>query len=301
MVSNKGRKQSSILMVAESFFQLSLIPLTLALFVQIIALTMQELEVSLDAETITALEASTNPSDAKWLTVLLFVILAVIRMIKAFRAQEKGKGFFTVSLIQATAFLIGAVLPLACGFNSATLSVLSILYALTMIAGRVFSIVRDHRVRPVLLNIFCILVLLISTVAFMATDMLICILAVFSLMKIIFGRISVDVLIRIIRKTYAAEIIFGLLLLIATFSFLLYSFEPGMSSISDALWYCFAIVTTIGFGDFTAVTALGRVLSVILGVYGIVVVALITSIIVNFYGEMKKDDGDSKEDEAYGS
>ena len=28
----------------------------------------------------------------------------------------------------------------------------------------------------------------------------------------------------------------------------------------------------------------------ILGLYGIVVVALITSIIVNFYGEMKKDD-----------
>jgi hypothetical protein len=37
----------------------------------------------------------------------------------------------------------------------------------------------------------------------------------------------------------------------------------------------------------------GRIISVILGAYGIVVVALITSIIVNFYGEMKSDeDGD---------
>jgi hypothetical protein len=44
-------------------------------------------------------------------------------------------------------------------------------------------------------------------------------------------------------------------------------------------------VTTIGFGDLTAVTDFGRILSVILGAYGIVVVALITSIIVNFYGE----------------
>ena len=49
-------------------------------------------------------------------------------------------------------------------------------------------------------------------------------------------------------------------------------------------------MTTIGFGDFSAVTPLGRILSVILGIYGIIVVALITSIIVNFYGEMKSDD-----------
>ena len=56
----------------------------------------------------------------------------------------------------------------------------------------------------------------------------------------------------------------------------------------DALWYCFALVTTIGFGDITAVTDLGRTISVVLGIYGIIVVALITSIIVNFYGEIKK-------------
>ena len=39
----------------------------------------------------------------------------------------------------------------------------------------------------------------------------------------------------------------------------------------------------------------GRIISVILGAYGIVVVALITSIIVNFYGEMKKKDAREEE------
>ena len=39
----------------------------------------------------------------------------------------------------------------------------------------------------------------------------------------------------------------------------------------------------------------GRIISVILGAYGIVVVALITSIIVNFYGEMKKKDEQEEE------
>jgi len=100
-----------------------------------------------------------------------------------------------------------------------------------------------------------------------------------------------------VQKTYAAEIIFGLLLLIASFSFVLMytdtaSFE---GEYTNALWYCFAVVTTIGFGDMTATSAIGRILSVILGAYGIIVVALITSIIVNFYGEMKKS-GDDEAD-----
>ena len=44
----------------------------------------------------------------------------------------------------------------------------------------------------------------------------------------------------------------------------------------------------------TAVSPLGRVLSVILGLYGIIVVALITSIIVNFYTEISKEEASSK-------
>ena len=102
-----------------------------------------------------------------------------------------------------------------------------------------------------------------------------------------FSQIDFRRLEKIIRKTYAVEIIFGMLLLIVAFSIVLHKTEPGMESIGDALWYCFAIVTTIGFGDITATRPLGRILSVILGIYGIIVVSLITSVIVNFYNEVK--------------
>ena len=91
--------------------------------------------------------------------------------------------------------------------------------------------------------------------------------------------------VKIIFKTYALEILFGLLVLMATLSLVLMLEEPTMGYYPDALWYCFAVVTTIGFGDFYATTLIGRVITVILGMYGIVVVAVITSIIVNFYNE----------------
>ena len=113
-----------------------------------------------------------------------------------------------------------------------------------------------------------------------------------SIVPIAFSSVRMDVLKRIIRKTYAAEILSGIVLLIVAISFILPAFEYNITNFGDALWYCFAIVTTIGFGDITATSAIGRILSVILGLYGIIVVSLITSIIVNFYGEMKKEDSD---------
>ena len=78
-----------------------------------------------------------------------------------------------------------------------------------------------------------------------------------------------------------------MLLLMIAFSIVLPQVESGIPTFADALWYCFAIVTTIGFGDYSAVTLPGRIVSVVLGIYGIIVVALITSIIVNFYNETK--------------
>lgn len=104
----------------------------------------------------------------------------------------------------------------------------------------------------------------------------------------VFSGVRQTTIIGILRKTYSVEILFGLLVLIMALSTVFTTLEPDMGNFGDALWYCFAVVTTIGFGDITAKTVVGRVLSVILGIYGIIVVALITSIIVNFYNETKE-------------
>lgn len=49
--------------------------------------------------------------------------------------------------------------------------------------------------------------------------------------------------------------------------------EPLMTSYVDSLWYSFSVITTIGFGDVSVQTTLDRILSVILGIAGIVVAA----------------------------
>ena len=117
------------------------------------------------------------------------------------------------------------------------------------------------------------------------------------------SQMKLNVLMNIIRETYVLEIVLGLVLMIIACSSIFTTLEENMADYWDALWYSFALVTTIGFGDITATTMIGRALSVFLGIYGIVVVALITSVIVNFYGEMRriaekkpgKEDGENVE------
>ena len=115
------------------------------------------------------------------------------------------------------------------------------------------------------------------------------------------SQMKLKILLNIIRETYVAEILLGLLLMILACSTVFSTLEESMSRYGDALWYSFALVTTIGFGDIAASTVIGRVLSVFLGIYGIVVVAIITSVIVNFYGEMRRirkpegEDGEAEE------
>lgn len=125
--------------------------------------------------------------------------------------------------------------------------------------------------------------------------------ALIDIFVVVFIRIRVDILRKILHRTFAAEILFGLVLLVLALGYWLYAAEEGITSYLDALWYCFAIVTTIGFGDFAAASVEGRIISVILGSYGIIVVALVTSVIVNYYGEMKKEEAERRVRRGHGT
>ena len=247
-------------------------------------------------------------TSGKWgLVALMFMGMAMAQGIRIILARSRHRLDVIRHTVYAVVFLVCAVLILLSRQNAAD-AVLSFdaytqdihfrivawLYEASLIFSRVLSILRDRTRRGTLLNLALIAVIIIlmwqmemiSMILFIAWQ------CVAHVATIAFSRIDMPTLKKIIRKTYAAEILFGIVLLIVAFSLVLPHFEEGITTFTDALWYCFAIVTTIGFGDFAAVTPMGRLLSVILGLYGIIVVALITSIIVNFYGEMKSDDDD---------
>lgn len=112
---------------------------------------------------------------------------------------------------------------------------------------------------------------------------------IMSVKKILFPTLKLDkvkLLLNILIKTHTIDIIICLFAFMVAFSFILPRIEPSIENFEDSIWYCFTVVTTIGFGDKVAITPAGRLLTVILGIYGIVVVAILTSVIVNFYNEV---------------
>lgn len=93
-----------------------------------------------------------------------------------------------------------------------------------------------------------------------------------------------------IRKILVATGINKVLIIFVVFYFLsalaFLFVEPTIINYGEALWYGFSVVSTAGFGDFTASNAISRFLSILLGVYGIFVAALIPGVVVNFYSEV---------------
>ena len=110
-----------------------------------------------------------------------------------------------------------------------------------------------------------------------------------SLKKLLFPSLKIEkikLLINILIKTHTIDTLICLFAFVIAFSFILPMFEENITNFWDAMWYCFTVITTIGFGDFAAESLIGRILTVILGIYGIIVVAILTSVIVNFYNEV---------------
>ncbi len=225
----------------------------------------------------------------------MYAAMGAAHLFRAFRLRAKSRTAFIAHLVYGVAFMACVALTAIAGPTMDVMSVIALVFWASLLAERVLAIIHRRNVWNILFSAVMILLLLVLTVtAFMPVSTVVVVMlaslsALSSVMLVTFSRVKLDVLKEIIRKTYAAEIISGLLLLIVAFSYVLAFIDEAFASFWDALWYCFAVVTTIGFGDLTPTTSVGRMLSVILGLYGIVVVALITSIIVNFYGEMKKE------------
>ncbi len=90
-------------------------------------------------------------------------------------------------------------------------------------------------------------------------------------------------LIQAFRTAGADKVIGGYLVWFLLSAVAIWLWEPGIRSYSDSLWFCFASATSIGYGDISAVTMIGRIITVILSVYSIAVIAIFTAVITSFF------------------
>ena len=226
----------------------------------------------------------------------MFILLVVSGIQSLFPWGTCSGRTRTWILIHAAFYLACGIPFMILGYTDEAVLIMNILYTIILVAENVTKMRKKHSPGRAVMRILLILLalanlLILGSVPYFVL-VIIALRAVKQILIISFSQIRLDVLRKILRKTYASEILLGLILLIVSFSLLLSMLDPGIGSFQDALWFCFATVTTIGYGDVTAATGLGRILAVILGIYGIIVVALITSIIVNFYNETKTDSKD---------
>lgn len=91
---------------------------------------------------------------------------------------------------------------------------------------------------------------------------------------------------RIMHNTGADTIIAGFLGFVLLCGLLIWVREPEINHFGEALWYCFATVSTIGFGDVVVHTMLSRVLTVLLSVYAVATIAIFTAVVVNYFQQV---------------
>ncbi|MCR5651332.1 MAG: potassium channel family protein [Lachnospiraceae bacterium] len=90
----------------------------------------------------------------------------------------------------------------------------------------------------------------------------------------------------VLKRTHTDRLISGFVVFFLIDAFLIMHVEPDITNYRDAVWYCYAVFSTAGFGDFVASTLAGRLLSILLTICTIMIVALVTGVVVAFYNDL---------------
>ena len=104
------------------------------------------------------------------------------------------------------------------------------------------------------------------------------------------------------NKTIYLFIASGLIILLGTI--VMYSIESQVpnskiKTLLDALWWCVATVTTVGYGDIVPISNIGRIVALFYMFFGISMLAILMSVITNtFYKRrFEKEERDKREQE----
>jgi voltage-gated potassium channel len=91
------------------------------------------------------------------------------------------------------------------------------------------------------------------------------------------------------KRALAATLLVGVFL-VGSIGTLVATLEPGFGSIWDGLWWAIVTITTVGYGDFTVVTGMGRFLATILIVFGVLIFSMVMANVTAFMVGMKVEE-----------
>ena len=86
-----------------------------------------------------------------------------------------------------------------------------------------------------------------------------------------------------LKDTYLDEILGIFLIIIISFTLGLYLFDPSMNSLFDSLWFVVSTLTTVGYGDVMPNSIIGKVISLVLLIGGVLIFSAITAAMASYF------------------
>lgn len=93
----------------------------------------------------------------------------------------------------------------------------------------------------------------------------------------------------IIRRSGAGKPLAGFVTTFLVCALILWLIEPSVQTFGDAIWFLWAVSLTVGLGDITAVTLVGRVVTIICSLYAVITMAIITAVVVDYFHERRQE------------
>ena len=88
-----------------------------------------------------------------------------------------------------------------------------------------------------------------------------------------------SLLLRVFNNKRLRTVLSLILFFIALFGFIFFTTEPDVKSFSDGLWWALVTITTVGYGDITPMTSIGRLVASALMFLGLGLIASLTAVI----------------------
>ena len=93
---------------------------------------------------------------------------------------------------------------------------------------------------------------------------------------------------KLLWHTGAIKIFFAYVVVLCISGFVLRFIEPKVHTFFDGIYFSFVASTTIGFGDIAPVTVLGKIITILITLVGILTVEMVPGVVVAYYTEYLK-------------